>query len=71
MNYLNYTELLERKNEFGEILSTIMTTCASEKNILRKLKLLKQYSIKTKIASEKNNMKQLYKTFDGLLNIKK
>ena len=46
MNYLNYTELLERKNEVGDTLSTIMTTCATEKNILRKLKLLKQYSIK-------------------------
>ena len=46
LNYLNYTELLERKNEVGDTLSTIMTTCATEKNILRKLKLLKQYSIK-------------------------
>ena len=40
-----------------------MTTCATEKNILRKLKLLKQYSIKKKIVSEKiiwnNYVKQL------------
>ena len=56
MNYLNYTGLLERKNKFGEkikALSTIMTTCATEKNILRKLKLLKQYSIKTKLLQKK------------------
>ena len=72
LNYLNYTGLLERKNLFGEkikILSTIMTTCATEKYILRKLKLLKQYSIKIKLIQKKIIWK-LYKTpFDGLLNI--
>ena len=30
-----------------------MTTCTTEKHILRKLKLLKQYSIKKKIVLEK------------------
>ena len=56
MNYLNYTGLLERKNYFGEkikTLSTIMTTCATEKNILLTLKLLKQYSIKIKLIQKK------------------
>ena len=36
----------------------------------KEIKITKTIFYQNKIASEKNNMKHLYKTFDGLLNIK-
>ena len=40
------------------------------KKYFKKIKITKTVFYQNKIDSEKNNMKQLYKTFDGLLNIK-
>ena len=40
------------------------------KKYFRKIKITKTIFYQNKIDSEKNNMKQLYKTFDSLLNIK-
>ena len=40
------------------------------KKYFKKIKNTKTIFYQNKIASEKNNMKQLNKTFDGLLNIK-
>ena len=40
------------------------------KKYFKKIKITKIIFYQNKIDSEKNNMKQLYKTFDGLLNIK-
>ena len=39
------------------------------KKYFKEIKITKTIFYQNKIASEKNNMKQLYKTFDGLLNI--
>ena len=41
-----------------------------QKKIFKKINITKTIFYQNKIDSEKNNMKQLYKTFDGLLNIK-
>ena len=40
------------------------------KKYFKKIKITKTIFYQNKIDFEKNNMKQLYKTFDGLLNIK-
>ena len=40
------------------------------KKYFKKIKITKTIFYQNKIDSEKNNMKQLYKTFDGLLNVK-
>ena len=47
-----------------------MTTCTTEKKYFKEIKITKTIFYQNKITSEKNNMKQLYKTFDDLLNIK-
>ena len=40
------------------------------KKYFKEINITKTIFYQNKIASEKNNMKQLYKTIDGLLNIK-
>ena len=40
------------------------------KKYFKEIKITKTIFYQNKITSEKNNMKQLYKTFDGLLNVK-
>ena len=40
------------------------------KKHFKEIKITKTIVYQNKITSEKNNMKQLYKTFDGLLNVK-
>ena len=41
------------------------------KKYFKEIKITKTIFYQNKIASDKNNMKQFYKTFDGLLNNKK
>ena len=41
------------------------------KKYVKEIKITKTIFYQNKIASEKNNMTQLYKTFDGFLTIKK
>ena len=47
-----------------------MTNICHRKKYVKQIKITKTIFYQNKIATEKNNMKQLYKTFDGLLNIK-
>ena len=60
-------ELIWRKNKNTINYNDYM---CHRKKYFKKIKITKTIFYQNKITSEKNNMKQLYKTFDGLLNIK-